>query len=82
MPQRTATVGGVLQSANCSLTPLPVSQGLWMWSAPVQRTGPSGDDYSLVLLDSEGIEAYDQASRMYSSACSPVRLQLPCLPTL
>jgi hypothetical protein len=34
-----------------------------MWSAPVQRQGPDGSNYSLVLLDTEGIDAYDQASK-------------------
>lgn len=38
----------------------PCTKGLWMWSKPVTRTGPSGQ-YSLVLLDTEGIDAYDQA---------------------
>lgn len=31
-----------------------------MWSAPVERRGPDGGRYSLVLLDTEGIDAYDQ----------------------
>ena len=34
--------------------------GLWMWSSPVERRGPDGSKYSLVLLDTEGIDAYDQ----------------------
>jgi Guanylate-binding protein, N-terminal domain len=38
----------------------PCTKGLWMWSAPVQRTAPDGSNYSLVLLDTEGIDAYDQ----------------------
>ena len=38
----------------------PCTKGLWMWSAPVQRTAPDGSKYSLVLLDTEGIDAYDQ----------------------
>ncbi|AQK88493.1 Guanylate-binding family protein [Zea mays] len=31
-----------------------------MWSAPLKRTGLDGTEYSLVLLDTEGIDAYDQ----------------------
>jgi hypothetical protein len=38
----------------------PCTKGLWMWSSPVKRTAPDGSDYSLLLLDSEGIDAYDQ----------------------
>ncbi|GAB4817604.1 hypothetical protein N2152v2_004650 [Parachlorella kessleri] len=40
----------------------PCTKGLWMWSSPVQRSGPSGQ-YSLVLLDTEGIDAYDQTGQ-------------------
>ncbi|KAL6610781.1 hypothetical protein ACP70R_040750 [Stipagrostis hirtigluma subsp. patula] len=38
----------------------PCTKGLWMWSAPLKRTGLDGTEYSLVLLDTEGIDAYDQ----------------------
>jgi hypothetical protein len=31
-----------------------------MWSAPIKRTAFDGTEYSLLLLDSEGIDAYDQ----------------------
>ncbi|XP_042478559.1 myosin-3 [Macadamia integrifolia] len=31
-----------------------------MWSAPLKRTALDGTEYSLLLLDSEGIDAYDQ----------------------
>jgi hypothetical protein len=31
-----------------------------MWSTPLKRTGLDGTEYSLVLLDTEGIDAYDQ----------------------
>ncbi len=34
--------------------------GLWMWSTPIERTSPDGSKYHLVLLDTEGIDAYDQ----------------------
>ncbi|GAQ88014.1 Guanylate-binding protein [Klebsormidium nitens] len=38
----------------------PCTKGLWMWSQPVARTAADGSTYHLVLLDSEGIDAYDQ----------------------
>lgn len=31
-----------------------------MWSAPIKRTALDGTEYSLLLLDTEGIDAYDQ----------------------
>eukprot|EP00887_Chlorella_sp_A99_P005605 scaffold1.g5605.t1 len=41
----------------------PCTKGLWMWSSPVDRTLPDGSKYSLVLLDTEGIDAYDQTGQ-------------------
>ncbi|KAL3851355.1 hypothetical protein ACJIZ3_013237 [Penstemon smallii] len=38
----------------------PCTKGLWMWSTPLRRTALDGTEYSLLLLDSEGIDAYDQ----------------------
>ncbi|KAJ3702323.1 hypothetical protein LUZ61_006028 [Rhynchospora tenuis] len=38
----------------------PCTKGLWMWSAPLKRTALDGTEYSLLLLDTEGIDAYDQ----------------------
>lgn len=35
-------------------------QGLWMWSAPIERRDADGKPYHLLLLDTEGIDAYDQ----------------------
>ncbi|KAL5989497.1 hypothetical protein ACLOJK_010389 [Asimina triloba] len=40
----------------------PCTKGLWMWSAPLKLTAIDGTEYYLVLLDSEGIDAYDQTS--------------------
>jgi len=40
----------------------PCTKGLWMWSAPVERRAANGTKYSLVLLDTEGIDAYDQVN--------------------
>jgi hypothetical protein len=31
-----------------------------MWSAPIKRTAADGSQYNLILLDSEGIDSYDQ----------------------
>lgn len=36
------------------------TKGLWMWSAPLKIKDSRGADYNLLLLDSEGIDAYDQ----------------------
>ncbi|KAL2588005.1 hypothetical protein AAZV13_13G145700 [Glycine max] len=38
----------------------PCTKGLWLWSAPLKKTALDGTEYSLLLLDSEGIDAYDQ----------------------
>ncbi|GMI72858.1 GUANYLATE-BINDING PROTEIN-LIKE 3 [Hibiscus trionum] len=38
----------------------PCTKGLWLWSAPLKRTALDGTEYNLLLLDSEGIDAYDQ----------------------
>ncbi|CAK7322689.1 unnamed protein product [Dovyalis caffra] len=38
----------------------PCTKGIWIWSAPLKRTALDGTEYSLVLLDCEGIDAYNQ----------------------
>ncbi|KAI4306435.1 hypothetical protein L6164_029712 [Bauhinia variegata] len=38
----------------------PCTKGLWLWSAPLKRKALDGTEYNLLLLDSEGIDAYDQ----------------------
>ncbi|XP_071735830.1 uncharacterized protein [Rutidosis leptorrhynchoides] len=38
----------------------PCTKGLWMWSTPIKTTALDGTEYNLLLLDSEGIDAYDQ----------------------
>ncbi|CAL0331372.1 unnamed protein product [Lupinus luteus] len=43
-----------------SPTHRPCTKGLWMWSTPLKRTALDGTEYNLLLLDSEGIDAYDQ----------------------
>ncbi|XP_034887213.1 uncharacterized protein [Populus alba] len=38
----------------------PCTKGIWIWSEPLKRAALGGTEYSLVLLDCEGIDAYDQ----------------------
>ncbi|KAF3656719.1 putative glutaredoxin-C9-like [Capsicum annuum] len=38
----------------------PCTKGIWLWSAPLRRTSLDGAEYNLLLLDTEGIDAYDQ----------------------
>ena len=35
-----------------------------MWSTPLKRIAADGTEYSLLLLDTEGIDAYDQTVRL------------------
>lgn len=41
-------------------TQRPCTKGLWLWSAPIKRTALDGTEYNLLLIDTEGIDAYDQ----------------------
>ena len=41
----------------------PCTKGLWIWSAPILRHTPDGTPYHLILLDTEGIDAYDQTGQ-------------------
>ncbi|KAK9918012.1 hypothetical protein WJX75_000546 [Coccomyxa subellipsoidea] len=41
----------------------PCTKGLWMWSTPVEQQAPDGSRFHLVLLDTEGIDAYDQTGQ-------------------
>ncbi|KAH0751611.1 hypothetical protein AABB24_016941 [Solanum stoloniferum] len=38
----------------------PCTKGIWLWSSPLRRTALDGTEYNLLLLDTEGIDAYDQ----------------------
>lgn len=38
----------------------PCTKGIWIWSEPLKRAALGGTECSLVLLDCEGIDAYDQ----------------------
>ncbi|OIT18744.1 hypothetical protein A4A49_43592, partial [Nicotiana attenuata] len=38
----------------------PCTKGIWLWSAPLRRTALDGTEYNLLLLDTEGIDAYDR----------------------
>lgn len=44
-------------------TTRPCTKGLWMWSSPQRRVDDAGREYHIVLLDSEGIDAYDQTAQ-------------------
>ncbi|KAK3245081.1 hypothetical protein CYMTET_45332 [Cymbomonas tetramitiformis] len=41
----------------------PCTKGLWMWSEPIPQTTPDGRKYHMILLDTEGIDAYDQTGQ-------------------
>ncbi|GIL52651.1 hypothetical protein Vafri_8448 [Volvox africanus] len=41
----------------------PCTKGLWLWSQPIRRTALDGSYYYLVLVDTEGIDAYDQTTQ-------------------
>ena len=41
----------------------PCTKGLWIWSAPIPTRTPAGEPYHLILLDTEGIDAYDQTGQ-------------------
>ncbi|GAX73400.1 hypothetical protein CEUSTIGMA_g853.t1 [Chlamydomonas eustigma] len=41
----------------------PCTKGLWMWSEPQPRVNPDGSQHYLVLLDTEGIDAWDQTAQ-------------------
>lgn len=41
----------------------PCTKGIWIWSRPVRRVGPDKEPYHLLLLDSEGIDAYNQTAQ-------------------
>ncbi|GIL82521.1 hypothetical protein Vretimale_11947 [Volvox reticuliferus] len=41
----------------------PCTKGLWMWSTPQRINVPDGSSHHLVLLDTEGVDAYDQTAQ-------------------
>jgi len=41
----------------------PCTKGLWLWSKPIPRSARDGTNFHLVLLDTEGIDAFDQTGR-------------------
>ena len=40
----------------------PCTKGLWLWSSPVPTTDTDGRPYHLILIDTEGIDAFDQTT--------------------
>lgn len=49
----------------------PCTKGIWLWSAPLKRTALDGTECNLLLLDTEGIDAYDQTVRISSFRLCP-----------
>jgi len=49
-----------------------------MWSSPQKRVAPDGSESYLVLLDTEGIDAYDQTAQ-YSTQIFSLAVLLSCL---
>eukprot|EP00656_Telonema_subtile_P028445 TRINITY_DN3089_c0_g1_i2.p1 TRINITY_DN3089_c0_g1~~TRINITY_DN3089_c0_g1_i2.p1 ORF type:complete len:138 (-),score=31.50 TRINITY_DN3089_c0_g1_i2:44-457(-) len=41
----------------------PCTKGIWIWSAPLERVAPDGSKYHVLLIDTEGIDAYDQTGQ-------------------
>ncbi|KAJ9517470.1 hypothetical protein QJQ45_024931 [Haematococcus lacustris] len=56
----------------------PCTKGLWMWSSPQRRVTADGSESYLVLLDTEGIDAYDQTAQ-YSTQIFSLAVLLSCL---
>lgn len=50
-----------------------------MWSAPLKRTALDGTEYNLLLLDSEGIDAYDQTVRLDLVTCCMIDIRILCV---
>ncbi|KAK3240117.1 hypothetical protein CYMTET_50016 [Cymbomonas tetramitiformis] len=67
------TAGG--QGFEVGPTQRPCTKGLWMWSAPIPRVTPDGQEFNVILLDTEGIDAYDQ-TRQYSTQIFSIALLL------
>lgn len=38
---------------------------LWIWGTTVKKTAPDGTEYSLLLLDNEGIDVHEQAVSIF-----------------
>jgi hypothetical protein len=38
----------------------PCTKGLWLWSEPVQGTQPNGEPISVLVIDTEGLGAFDE----------------------
>lgn len=56
----------------------PCTKGLWMWSSPQRHVAVDGSESYLVLLDTEGIDAYDQTAQ-YSTQIFSLAVLLSCL---
>jgi len=38
----------------------PCTKGIWIWSSPLEMTAIDGSKYSMLLIDTEGIDAYGE----------------------
>ena len=38
----------------------PCTKGLWLWSEPVQGTQPNDEPISVLVIDTEGLGAFDE----------------------
>ena len=38
----------------------PCTKGLWLWSEPIPGTTPNGDPISVLIVDTEGLGAFDE----------------------
>ena len=47
----------------------PCTKGIWIWSAPLERTAPDGSTYHVILLDTEGIDAYGVLRCLFGYTC-------------
>jgi len=38
----------------------PCTRGLWIWSEPIQGTTPNGEPINVLIVDTEGLGAYNE----------------------
>ena len=42
----------------------PCTKGIWLWSSPLEMTAIDGSKYSMLLIDTEGIDAYGTSNNI------------------
>eukprot|EP00854_Cymbomonas_tetramitiformis_P018741 gene18741-22380_t len=55
--------GGTHGGFKVGSTHEPCTKGLWIWSKPLLQIAADGTPYHLLLLDTEGVDAYDQTAQ-------------------